>query len=288
MAPKLPGKFDDISKPAASVLGDDFQCKDFQLKTKTKTNLNGATVEGTVDLFAGAGNATKLSCKFPKPFAFLGFKPLEGFAIDKFDLDKAGLAKVECSAGKALHGVDGLKLQINADVGNSLTEPKNFAYSLTHTGIENTSVKVETKQADPTNFTAELLHGRGPAVIGVKFNGISNLCPSVGANYVQGDIFASVIAKEKFSEFTAHLLYKVAADIQVAATYQQGGKTSGAYSTGCTFPVSALGASAKAKFDSSNTLSVAFKKELAKGTTLLGGASYKDGNLTYGAKVSVE
>jgi len=38
----VPAKFDDIAKPASSVLGDDYQVKGNKIELKNKTNLQGA------------------------------------------------------------------------------------------------------------------------------------------------------------------------------------------------------------------------------------------------------
>jgi len=283
---KLPGKFDDISKTAASVLNDDFQCKGFQLKSKQTTAQkdqfhSGGHVELVTDLFPSSGDAqtpTKLSFKFPKPFTFI-----EGVGIEKFDLEKDGKKKLEVLLSKALHGVDGLKLEVKSDLANELT------YSSTYTGMKDISAKLEMKHSAPTDFTCELLHVTGPVAIGAKLNGLSNPVPTMGASVQQGDFFASLIAKNTFSEFTGHGHYKVSNDIKVAATYQHGGKTNGNWAVGGSAAVSKE-ITAKAKFASDNTLSVAFKKALAKGTTFIGGVSYgvNDGKIGYGAKLSIE
>jgi len=285
----MPGKFDDISKTASAVLGDDFQCKDFQLKTKQKTNFDGAVAEVTVDLFPAKGDAktpAKLNLKFPKPFAFL-----PGFAIDKFELDGAGKYKVECSANQKLHKVDALKLEVKGDLADQ-------TIAATYTGIADTIVKFETKNFSTTTFNAELLYGGvGGAVIGAKFNGPN--VPAVGVSYASGsDIFASIIAKNTFSEFTVHTCCKLNKEsasnvpfcelLKVAATYQHGGKTNGNWSVGGSAAVGDI--TAKAKLDQSMTASVACKKDLAKGTTLFAGVNYNINSsaMGYGAKVSIE
>jgi len=278
----MPAKFDDISKTASSVLGDDFQCKDFQLKAKQKTNFNGVSSELVVDMWKAGDVKTpaKLTFKSPKPFAML-----DGLAVDKLDIGPDGKFKLECSLSKALHKVDGLKLEVKTD----LKAAHNFA--ATYSGIKDAVVKVETKPAAaaPADITAEVLYGIGPAVIGAKLETLSNLVPSVGVNFAQGDMFASVIAKNQFSEFTCHGHYTVSSDIKVAATFQQGGKTSGAWAAGGAYSISKE-MSAKAKFDSNNALSVAFKRDLAQGTTLFGGVSYNvnSGAMGYGAKLNIE
>jgi hypothetical protein len=279
MPAKLPAKFDDVSKTASSVLGDDFQCAGFQLKSKQVSNFGGATSELTVDYAptADTKTPTKMSFKFPKPAPML-----EGLAIDKLDLDKNGVIKMETSLSKALHKVDGLKIEAKTDFAKSTT------YHTTFTGVQDTIIKFDTKHSAPQDFTLELVRGVGPAVVGAKLSGLTTLCPDVGASYTHGDFFASVIAKNQFKEFTTHGLYTASKDIKVAATYQQGGKKSGAWTVGGT-TVLPMDLSAKAKFDGS-LVSVALKKDLAKGTKLFGGVSYNvsGGDITYGAKLAIE
>jgi len=283
MAPKLPGKFDDISKAASGVLGDDFQCDGFQVKAKQTTNFDGATYDLTVDYAAKEAVKTpaKLSFKFPKPLA-----KLEGLAVDKLDLDKNGGIKLESSLSKALHGVDGLKLEVKPDFVE--WKLKALTYSSTFTGHKDLSLKFETSHFEPTKFTLEALHGIGPCVLGAQLKGMASLFPSVGVNYQEGDFFASIIAKEQFSEITAHGLYTASKDIKLAATYQYGGKKSGAYCVGGSL---ALGKdlAAKAKFDG-DKVSVALKKDLAKGSKLFCGFAYEmsKGDFNYGAKLSIE
>jgi hypothetical protein len=280
MAPKLPAKFDDISKTASSVLGDDFQCSSYQLKAKQATNFGGATSDVIVDYNPKGPVMTpaKLSFKFPKPLPML-----EGLAIDKLDLDKNGGIKLESSLSKALHKVDGLKVEVKSDFKDALS------FGSVYTGQKDALLKFETSYAAPTNFTLEALHGRGSAVIGAQLVGTSSPCPSMGASYTHGDIFASVIAKNKFSEFTVHGLYSMdASKIKLACSYQQGGKKSGQWAVGGS---AGLGSdmTAKAKFDGTN-VSATLKKDLAKGTKLFGGLAYnlQDGNMTTGAKLSIE
>lgn len=285
MAPKLPGKFDDISKPAASVLGDDFQCSGYQFKSKTKTNVGGGNVDLQVDLF-GKGDVqtpAKLTFKFPTPFSFA-----QGLAIDKFELDKGGKAKLECSLNKTLHKVDGLKVDVKSDFAVANLAAQSLAYAVTYTGLSDAAVKAEGKQSNLADVNLECLYGIKGAVIGAKIAGTSNPVPDVGVNYKAGDMFVSVFAKKKFTEFTIHKHYKVSDDIQVAATYQHGGSKSGTYAAGATAKLP-YGVTGKGKFDGS-ALSLACKKDLAKGTTFMGGMSYNlsTSAMTFGAKVSVE
>jgi len=292
MAPELPKKFDDISKKAAGVFKDDFQTKDFSLVAKQKSNFLGASSEITVPVFPSA--APKLSFKI----ADLGVK---GVVIDKFELDKDGKAVVESSISKALHSVDGLKLEVKSNFDSTYRTYSNLTLGAasTYTGIANTSVKVDIKQVDdPTKFTVEASHAHGSAVVAAKFNGLDNLIPDVGVNYTTGDLFAAVVAKGQFTQFNVHALYQATAEAKVAATYQHGGKGGGEWAVGAAYQV-AKDTSVKAKFESSQTTvvtdgfnsiaSVALKKELAKGTTLFGGVAYAlSGKVTYGVKIQIE
>jgi len=279
MAAKLPGKFDDISKAASGVLGDDFQCDGFQMKAKQATNFSGATYDLTVDYAAGEAvkTPTKLSFKFPKPLTML-----EGLAVDKLDLDKNGGIKMDSSLSKALHGVDGLKIEVKTDFGKALS------YHATFSGHKDLSAKIETSHFAPTAFTLETLHGMGKCVFGFQLKGLASVCPSVGVNYQEGPFFVSLIAKEQFSEVTAHGLYTASKDLKLAATYQNGGKKSGAYSVGGSL---ALGkdVAAKAKFDGAK-VSMALNTQFAKGAKLFCGIAYETtkGDFSYGAKLSIE
>jgi len=280
MAAELPKKFDDINKKAAGVFKDDFQTKDFSLVTKQKINFCGASSEITAPVFPSAG--VKLSFKIPQLH-----DALKGVAVDKFDLDKDGKVAIESSIAKSLHGVDGLKLEVKSNIDFKDFGNNTVGYTSTYTGIANTSVKIETKHDDPTNFTLEASHSAGSAVLAAQLNGLATL-PNVGANYTAGDLFAAVVAKGQFSEFNVHAVYQATAEAKVAATYQHGGKKSGDWAVGAAYQVSKE-LSAKAKVESNQTASVAFKKALAKGTTLFGGVSYAmDGKLTYGAKLQIE
>jgi len=290
MAPKLPGKFDDISKTASSVLGDDYQCKDFALKTKNKSNFANATAELAVDLKMADECKTpaKATFKFPKPIPFL-----DGLAIDKLDLTKEGKVQLECSLGKALHKVDGLKLEVKTDLKEQIT------YASTFTGVKDLTLKLDTKHFSPTDFTAEALYGVGSCVIGIKQAGLKSLIPSVGVNFQSGDMFASIIVKNELQVFSGHGFYKVSDDIKLAASYQQGGKDSGNFAVGAAATINKE-TTARAKFESTKgqgKVSVAFKRDLAKGTccglagtTVLGGVSYdvSSGGFGYGAKLNIE
>jgi hypothetical protein len=187
MAPKLPTKFDDINKTASSVLNDDFHCEGYAFKSKQKTNVGGGSTEVHVDCFGKGDIQTpaKMTLKFPTPFS-----ALQGFAIDKFELDKSGKAKLDLSFAKALHGVDGLKLEVKNSFPLKDPSVEKTEYHASYTAIKDTTVKVEAVQQNLSDFRAEALYGIGAAVIGARLDGISkSLCPSAGVSYTYGDFF---------------------------------------------------------------------------------------------------
>lgn len=290
----LPGKFDDISKTASSLIGDDFpsdkgkQKADFQLKTKSKTNFDGAVAEVTVDMMKGDKGAislpAKLSFKFPKPFCFL-----KGFAIDKFEIDAGSKIALDCSGNKELHGIDGLKTEVKSKL-----DSQTFAFHATYTGIADTQVKVEVEKkpnqepmAAVQGAKVEVLRSMCGAVIGAKVDA-TTLCPDVSASYEHGDLTASILCKAKFSEFTPYVHYKVSDDLKVAGTFDFGGKKSGAWAFAATHKHGDI--NTKAKLTSDMTACVAVKKDLAKGTTFHGGVGYNINSsaMTYGMKVNIE
>lgn len=284
--PKLPGKFDDLFKSTTSLVKDDFVSENkaaFQLKTKQKTNLDGATAEITVDVMKGDKGVTsvpaKLTFKFPKPFAFL-----PGLSIDKFELDSGSKIALDFSAGKDLHGIDGLKSEVKGKV-----DSQEWSSHITYTGIADTSVKVEhTKKAGQAigidGLKAEALRVVGPAVVGAKVDATSQ-CPDVGVCMEFGDITAAVLATKKFSAGTVYGHYKVSNDVNVAVQLPSNLE----WVVGATYKHGDV-VSTKFKLDHQLQVSAAFKKDLAKGTTLFGGCGYNLNNQEFstGFKVNIE
>jgi hypothetical protein len=292
--PKLPGKFDDLNKASSSLIGDDFigdKSKQKALavvKTKQKTNLDGATAEIQVDVLGGAKDPiktpAKLTMKFPKPFTFL-----PGFAIDKFELTPNSSIALDCSADKTLHKIDALKTELKGKLDSG-----DFTGAVTYTGIADTSVKCEiTKKANQDivaaiqGLKAECLRSVGPAVVGFKFDA-KTLCPDVGANMAKGDLTGAIIAKSKFTEFSPSVHYNHSKDLQVAAAFQVGGKNAGQWDVAAITKVADV--TTKCKISQNMTAQVAFKKELAKGTTFFGGVAYNinSGSFDYGCKLNIE
>jgi len=272
-----PVKFDDLSKKANEVLSDDYQTSGIQFKAKQKTGLDGAVVTTTVDLFGKEDVKTpaKLSWKFSKPMG------IDAICIDKLEMDKGGKFKLEASAGKVRPD---LKLECKSD----LVDPSKLVGGLTFTGIKNAQLKFETKLLKPADFTGEATYEAGIATCGIKCGKANLMCPDVGVRVLSGPVFGSILAKDKFSVFTAHCLYSMK-DFKVAATYDYGGKKSGQCSVGCSYDV-AKATKLKAKVQQDQSISAGVKHEVSKGFTVLAGCKYevKGGAYTYGLQLSVE
>jgi hypothetical protein len=276
MAPKLPGKYDDISKTASSVLKDDFVTA-YTFEAKTKTNLGGALSTVTVDLKDGKTPA-KLGWKVPKPFG------LAGLVIDKLEYNKDGKFALECSVTKEMHKADNLKIDLKHD----LASKGSAKAALTFTGLPNALVKFETKPFKPEDFTAEALYGFGSSVVGAKLVGMDKM-PEVGANFASGQFFGSVTTKD-FKAFVGHGFYNVSADVKVAGTVEISKMAAiskwgvgGVFSPG-------YGVTAKAKLESGMLLSYGLKKAIAKGFNVTAGGSYdvNKQESKLGMKVTVE
>lgn len=276
---KLPAKFDDICKTAKSVLEDDYKSKGYQVESKAKTNLDGAILTTTVDL-AKKGDVftpAKLSCKFPKPFGIVGF------AIDKLEYESEGKMKLEASMKKDLHCVDGLVVDCKSDCKDASKATVGFAY----TGIKDAFVKFETKPLDLIDFKAECLYGVGSVALGVALSGTDIGKASFACNFTQGDFFASLIAKKKFTEFTPHVYFKPSKDLLLAATLSTGKETT--YAFGAQGTVS-KGILAKAKVDSKMDAHASCKFDVCAGmkATLGGSYNYGSGTSSMGAKLVIE
>jgi len=315
--PKLPGKFDDVAKTAKSVLNDDFQCgtaadkkknlpaaNQFQFKTKSKSNLGG-TAELEVDVGAAGAvqTPTKLTFKVPNTL-------LPGLSVDKFEIASKGTAKLECGLGKECVKVDGLKVDLKSEIKNP-SNPFAFdfknttlSYGLTFTGVNDFAFKLDGKchsvtddknnTTGPMDSTLEVLHGRDVAgvatVIGAKVDVACS--PSVNLSFAKDNFFLGVTADKLTGapEFGFYPHYKVSNDISVAASYMQGGEKNGSMAVACSAKL--FDGTFKGKFSSgkSSDVCLGFKKDLAKGTTFLGGMKFDLGSsdTTFGAKFSVE
>jgi hypothetical protein len=276
----MPCKFADLGKKAADVLNEDHQTKGFAIKSKQKTSWDGAVLTTACDLFSGKDEITtpgKVTWKFPKPAGF------NGISIDKFEIDKKGGLKLEAVADNNLHKVKDLKIEFKSDLKNLEAVSKG----ITFTGIKDTQIKAEIKPLDPSKFSAEITRSVNIATVGVKFGGAG--VPDVGLNVAKGPAFAAVTAGAGFTVFNVSGMYSINDKLKVAATFEQGGKKSGAFSAGGSFALQS-GTSVKAKIDHEQNASLTLKHEISKGVTILTGASYgvKKGDVNYGFQISVE
>lgn len=277
----MPCKFADIQKKAAEVLNDDHQTKGYTIKSKQKTNWDGAVLTTACDVFAGKDGITtpgKVTWKFPKPFG------ISGISIDKFEIDKKGGMKLEAVADSSLHKVKDLKLEFNSDLENLAKITKG----LTFTGIKDTQIKADFKPLNVKHFTAEVTRSVADlGTVGVKFSGAG--VPDVALNVAKGPCFAALTAGSGFKVFNVFGMYAVNDKLKVAATVTKGGDKSGAFTIGGSFAVQ-KGTSLKVKVDHDQNASLTVKHEISKGVSILAGAGYgvKKGDLSYGLQVSVE
>jgi len=285
MAPKLPGKFDDIAKTASSILGDDYQVKGYKFEAKAKTNLDGAMATVTVEpaMKESVKTPAKLSWKFPKPFG------IAGFAVNKLEYAKDGKTQLECSMTKDMHSVDALTVDLKHDLVSSDSATAVFNY----TGLPDAMVKFETKPYKLADFgTLECLYGTGSTIVGAKFTGLK--IPDVGVSFASGPFFGALVAKKELSEFTKHVYYKVSDDVKVVVSGTASTKSIDKWAVGGIMAGGQLGkigvSEARAKLESGMKLSAGMKKELAKGLTVVGGGCYdiSSGGFTYGVKMNVE
>jgi len=278
-----PVKFDDLQKTAHDILNDDYQTDSFQFKAKQKTSFGGAVSTTTVDLFSPKDSlmtSSKLSWKFPKPLGILGL------SIDKLEMDKAGKFKLEAAMDKDMHSVPDLKLEGKSD----LKDPAKFTAGFTYTGITDTQVKFETKAAEPQDFSFEITRAAGKhATLGLK-GAMANITrPEVGIRLAQGPFFGSFFTKKQMSVCAAHACYRAAPELNIAGTYEYGGKDSGSCSLGLLYNLSAQ-TKLKAKLLHDKSIHTSVKHEVAKGFTTLFGAKWHtgDGSFHYGLQVSIE
>lgn len=274
-----PVKFGDIEKVAAEVINDDYQTSGYQLKAKQKTNFDGAIITTAIDLFPEKDSCmtpAKLTWKFPKPF---GMKQV---SIDKLEMDKKGGLKIEVVTAPVC---DGLKLKCTSD----LAKLEKATVGATYTGLKDTQVIFDTKATNPQDFTCEITRSQGIATFGVKCTASTITAPDVGIRLAQGPMFGSLMAKEKFGVFVASCHYKASKELRCAANFTQGGKQNGNFALGVAYQLKE-GMSLKAKVTKDMTVAASLKSQIAKGFTLLSGATYSTstGKQSFGLQFSIE
>jgi hypothetical protein len=273
-----PVKFDDLSKTAKDVLDSDYQTSGYQFKAKQAATWNSTVATTTVDLFGKDAIQTpaKLSFKIPKVFG------IAGLFIDKLELDKAGKVKLEASAKKESHGVQGLVLEAKSDL-KSVT---GLNCGFTFTGLADTQIKADAPLTKPDSFSLEATRSIPYGMIGLKC-GLANVsAPDVGFRFQSGPLFGSVLASKKFSCFTGHASYKISDELKVAVTCVQEKDLKGA--AGVEYKVTKE-TSVKAKVQHDQTMSASVQHAVQKGFTVNAGGKFgADGKMSYGASLSIE
>jgi len=275
----MPAKFDDISKKATALLNDDYQVSGYQLKTKQKTNFDGAVMSSQVDLWSPKDSITtpaKLTWKLPKP---LGFSAI---SIDKLEMDKTGALKLEALSENLYPG---LKVNCKSD----LKDINKITSGFTYTGLKDTQFIFDTKAMKPGEFTGEITRTQGAVTFGAKLTPKTLTKPDLGLNFASGPFFGAVMAKEGLSAFTGACYCKATQDLQCAASYTMGGKSDGNISLGLEYEIQ-KGLSLKAKVQQDKSVSMSVKHVVSKGFTVLAGAKYEtaSGKSTYGVQLSIE
>eukprot|EP00438_Fugacium_kawagutii_P016472 Skav211465 [mRNA] locus=scaffold379:289930:301597:- [translate_table: standard] len=288
-------------KTAKEVLSDDYQTSGYQLKAKQKTGWQGAVLTSAVDLLPDSKECVtpaKLTVKLPSPFG------CPFFVVDKLEVDKKGGLKVEASTEKVAKG---LKIEVKPELKNPMKTKTGLTYSALKDGplwAEGMSLqsfsccRISPRKdvrlaADFTGIqlqdtVAEITVQPCPsAVIGAKMK--APWCPEVGVRAVYGNYFAALLAKEKFSEFTASCHYKAMDNVRVAGSYVYGGKKSGNFTLGLAYSCN-KNTTMKVKVEKDMAVSCGVKQTIAKGFTLLGGMKFdtNKGERSYGLQLSIE
>lgn len=276
-----PVKFDDISKPAADVLNNDYQCSGYQFKTKQKTSFNNVVASTAVDLWPEKSTVVtpgKLTFKIPKPFG------IAGLTVDKLEVDKSGALKVETSASCCLHNVKNLTIDLKNNFKTLSTVDPNA--TLTYTGVADTRLQCDAPVFSPEKFAFEATRAVPHGTVGVKF-GLSTLTtPDLGARFQSGPLFGSLLLTKKLQCFSAHACYKVNNELKVAGTCCQEKAL-----TGCVGVEYGLApqTTLKAKAQQDQSLSLSVKHNVEKGFTVTAGCKADaQGKLSYGLSLSVE
>merc|ERR1712232_733567 len=125
------------------------------------------------------------------------------------------------------------------------------------------------------------------ATIGVKLGQKNLTAPDVGVKFESGPMVAAILAKEKFSVFSATALYKANKDLKVAASYEH--SKAPKWGLGLAYDLQS-GASLKWKIQQDMAVSCGVKHALSKVFTVLAGAKYDTtgSKHSWGLKLSME
>eukprot|EP00929_Paragymnodinium_shiwhaense_P008382 TRINITY_DN112337_c0_g1_i1.p1 TRINITY_DN112337_c0_g1~~TRINITY_DN112337_c0_g1_i1.p1 ORF type:complete len:281 (-),score=77.15 TRINITY_DN112337_c0_g1_i1:95-937(-) len=278
-----PVKFGDIAKPAADVLGNDYQTSGYQFKAKQKTSWNSAVATTAVELWPEGSKVVtpgKITFKIPKPYG------IAGLSVDKLEVDKSGGVNVETSASCCLHNVQNLNVELknNFKTMNTLAPNATFTY----TGLADTRVQLDAPVFSPENLKVEASALVPHGTVGVKFALDTLTKPDLGARFQLGDAFGSLTVTQKLKCFSAHCCYKVSNELKAAMTASKDDKgIKGA--AGVEYVVNPT-TTVKAKVDQDQNLHASVKYDVQKGFTVVAGGkfAFAAGKHSYGVSLSVE
>merc|ERR1712039_134943 len=185
---------------------------------------------------------------------------------------------------KDMHQVKDLVI----DVKHDLVSNDSAKLGLTYTGIPDALIKCEVSKAKPEEFTADVLYGFGPSVLGTKISGMKKK-PEFAINFASGPFFGALSSKDQLKDVIGHGYYKLSDKATISGTFETSKMAAiGKWSVGGVF-LPGYGVAAKAKLESGMNVTVGLKKALAKGFTVTAGGSYSGkGPMKYGMKVVVE
>jgi len=255
---------DSLAKSVTDILNKGYPTGGCQFQIKQQTKFNDASVKGIADISDGC-SVGKLKWKVPKPFGF------SKVSIDRLEFDKSGDINTEVTATVA----DGCDLQIKTELKELNNIVKDFkgnkstSVGVTYTGVADTVVQVETKVADPAQFTAELMKTFNKTIVGAKCEGAN--VPDVGISHTQGPLQV-VLKANQLSNLICFGSYAMDKDTQFATSCTLRGSESGSVSMGVQHQMSE-GWVLKAKLESDSSLSASVKHS-AGGLSLVTGAQF--------------
>jgi|EP00927_Polykrikos_kofoidii_P061388 hypothetical protein len=274
----LPGRFDDLPGFAGSILGGYHTESGYRCRIKQRVRHHSGDSVAVIDITPGHPSRTPAGIvwKFYSPLGIPHFNFM-------FCMNTAGKLKFEAVSAKLKPG---LKLQMKSD----LADLEQAIVSCTYTGFRDTRLQVETRAAQPDDFVLDAVIGDGSVAVGMKCDIDTLTTPDVGFRLMADNgLFCSLVAKARFSVLMTHVAYDATQNLQLAATYQHGGKSTGAFNLGAAYiPLDSTILKAKVEHDHSVFVSV--RHMLAKGFTLLFGAkvNLRSSKQAFGFQLYVE
>eukprot|EP00928_Gymnodinium_smaydae_P051315 TRINITY_DN34847_c0_g1_i1.p1 TRINITY_DN34847_c0_g1~~TRINITY_DN34847_c0_g1_i1.p1 ORF type:complete len:278 (-),score=43.46 TRINITY_DN34847_c0_g1_i1:159-992(-) len=275
-----PVRFDEIPRIASTVLNDEFITSGHQFRAKQKTKCNHAVFITLVDILPGKKGGLVTPVRFT--CAFTKFSVLNTVRIDRIEMDKLGKLHLATSSNKIAPGA------LFDCKTSDLMDPAKITASCHYTRLKDMQLRFETKLMKPQDFTFEITRSHRLAQFGLKCNQANLTAPDVGLRLAKDALFCSVLAREKFSVFTAHGSYKFHDGLRIAAAYEHGGKRSGFFSVG--FACLIKGVVFRAKVQQDQSVCCGVKVAVSRGIMVLCGGKYdrKGKGLTYGFQLCIE